>query len=304
LEGYPEALPFYDRNVPEVGILRGLENGESVSQQAAFEQLQEGEASVRFNPETGSYEFLDEGGNILRTKEIFKAPETAPTIEGLAYNHEDGKYYTEAGNPYGLEVGAYAGEKIEYNHGEETGVVLLPAVVKVLMEQANTSEAIAAGNWKIPFPLDARGESGLVIGRFAPGILRLVDFKIGGISPNATFVSPFTEERVVDWVFSPHTKSPAMAIQVPIDFSGGRDWGLVITVPTDTQGPVEGEVVSFGSPILWGIQGELNWRGAPLEEVQALACVAPQVVDQKSDFDITDNILMIDDAMVFLAGSS
>jgi len=32
----------------------------------------------------------------------------APQIEGLRF--EDGKYYAQAGNPYGLEQGAYAGE--------------------------------------------------------------------------------------------------------------------------------------------------------------------------------------------------
>jgi len=84
LAGYPEALPFYDKSVPKVGIIRWIEGGESVSQQAAFEQLQEGEVSVRLDSEKGIYEFLDDAGNVMRTKEIFEVPELTPTPEPTA----------------------------------------------------------------------------------------------------------------------------------------------------------------------------------------------------------------------------
>lgn len=96
LEGDREALPFYDRNVPEVGILRWIENGEGVSQQAAFEQLQEGEVSVQF-PGNGNYEFLDKEGKILRTKGIFKPAPEVPIaevlqLEGLSLVWQNGQW--------------------------------------------------------------------------------------------------------------------------------------------------------------------------------------------------------------------
>jgi len=219
----------------------------------------------------------------------------------LAYNQEDGKYYTEAGNPYSLEVGVYAGEKIEYNHGEETGVVLVPAVVKVLMEQANTPEAIAAGNWKIPFPLDARKETGLAIENWflSRPTYTLGFFRIMGLSQEARFVSPFLEQRIVDHAFSP-ALGPDVSLEFPKVLSNEK-WFLVFTRPEQSNFAREGEAVRFGDPILWSLRGEIDETNVPIG-TQVLVWVSPTSLT--GDLDITDNILEIGGGKVFLASST
>jgi len=306
LEGPPDFLPFYDRNIPEVGVLKWIRGKGVISQQGAFEQLQEGEASVRFDPETGTYRFLDEEGKILRTKEIYKGvKEYAPAIEGLAYNQEDGKYYTEAGNPYGLEAGIYAGEKIEYNHGKETGVVLIPAVVKVLMEQANTPEAIAAGDWKIPFPLDARGEENLVIEEWFFDFARTGEkwglWRITSLSPEAVFTSPISQRTMVYLANSPNF-GRALLLDFPFE-QIEKDAFLQFIYPVESRVIKDGLFVNFGEALIWDIRGELHGPRA-LSGTTALFFKTVSTLSGSQDLDTTDNILEIGGNRVFLASST
>lgn len=227
------------------------------------------------------------------TEELLQAPQ----IEGLKTIEEEGKII------YKTEAEAYAGEVIEYKfNGQETrGIVLVPEVVKNLMEEVNTEEAIAKGDWKIPFPLDARGEKDLEIQTWVPGVLRYVDFVIKGLSIEAKIVSPFLEEVKLSSTGSfPRYNAKGPDLELPSIYDRGEVGHFLALVC-----PIESELLSsgyvnMGEPIAWGMEGILG--GVAPEEAKAIILLGPgPEFSDKDDFNITDNILEIEGHMVFLA---
>ncbi|MBC7265002.1 MAG: hypothetical protein H5T64_11700 [Chloroflexi bacterium] len=231
----------------------------------------------------------------------------APKVDWLKPVREGDKivYRAETGNPYGLEAGAYAGETITYNSQKEIGVVLVAEVVKALMEKANTPGSIARGEYKVPLPLDPRGEKTLQIEEFVwfckyyQQTWKLLVIK--GISSNAVFVSPLPGKVMVIAAGSPWF-GPAIVLELPQERMWGQEGQLNVIYPKGSQARAHGEMVQMGNPIVWGIEGKLTKPDAPPGS-QAIISL-PKPAAEFAGFDTPNHILKIDeDAVVFLVRS-
>lgn len=278
------------------------ENGVIQETMLFWERIPRG-FDVQMNTERGRLKFFDAAGLLDRQRswqiwDVELSLPQVPQIEGLLFT--DGKYYAEAENPYGLQAGAYAGEAIIYNQGEELGVVLVRDVVRVLLEQANTSEAIAVGNWKIPFPLDARGLTSLQIEVYKHPGLGTMLYLISGLSPYMISTSPFPQEAEVS-ILDP------CCLDLSFPPSWKRDDSvLFFQHPEGSKRPQDRSAVSFGNPIICDIKGLVSgWGNAG---IQLIITMSPSDLNtwdtEHFDYDMTDNILEIDGGLVFLAGPS
>lgn len=246
------------------------------------------------------------------TVEATPTPEVvqAPQIEGLSSVFAEGKWtYTGLeGNAYGLEVGEYAGETINYTLNNEAalGVVLTPEVVRVLMEEANTPEAISAGEWKIPFPLDARGEENLRIEAVKDpeywDTYQYRWFAVGGLSPQAVFIAPFMQAEARTSGYSPSFEALATNVFIPFYET---EWRLVFAYPEGSNALIGGfnTEVSLGQAVLSGITTELKGPKAPSGS-QVIILMGPEEAKVEDDEDITDNILKVGGSNIFLAVSN
>jgi hypothetical protein len=224
-----------------------------------------------------------------------------PVIPDLAHLHLEG-------NTLKTEQGEYAGEIIEYIfNGEKTkGVVLIPSEGKKLMEKANTPQAIAKGNWKIAFPLDARGETSLEVYTWGPPGWGDISFILKQVSLGARLVSPFLQavEKVDGGNSSGFGKTCDLSL--PQDFAQGyKDHVLMFILPKGGYSTGTESTADLGSVVVKDIRGNLGSR-AP-EGTQVGISLGPGAEYESSeDVDITDNILTLKDAsgeemMVFLA---
>ena len=139
----------------------------------------------------------------------------APVVAGLeAYIDGDTiRYKAEAENPYGLEAGEYAGYLFNFN--DETGIssgkgmALAVEVRRVLLNQANTPEAIANEEWKITLPFDPRGETFNMkeVGTYS-------DIALSGLPPDTIFRSSFINEASTISYSVPGTYV-AISVEIP-----------------------------------------------------------------------------------------
>ena len=67
-----------------------------------------------------------------------------PPVEGLRYDKESNTFFTEAGNPYGLEAGEKAGvfvkDAVEINCKMESAIGLVPKVLEVMQKKIMEEE--------------------------------------------------------------------------------------------------------------------------------------------------------------------
>lgn len=190
----------------------------------------------------------------------------APAVEGLEACWEEGRvvYRAEAGNPYNLESGEYAGYLFEFN--DETGIssgqglALAGEVRKKLLEQANTPEAIEQGEWRTTFPFDPRGER-----------IRIREvgdhnnLAINGLSSNIKVRSPFIESTEAKYYSN---RSLHVNLYVPnnllIDSKKDTNYKVAYYFPSAETVTVDnaGRTVGFNELLFSGI-GDSYVKGLP-----------------------------------------
>jgi len=205
-------VPYY-KEMPAVWEVEETKDEEgNITSLLLKGQDQEGEmtnvAQARYDWEEDGWQWEE----IVTSEQILAR---APKLEGLAVFQEDGRivYRAEANNPYGLEVGEYAGYLFEFD--DETGIssgrgiALAKEVRRKLLEQANTPEAIEKGEWRMTFNFDPKGER-IRVWHFG----RLVDnIAISGLPTEVKFRSPFVEQVLAKWYLS--KTSHSVGIFVP-----------------------------------------------------------------------------------------
>ncbi len=226
----------------------------------------------------------------------------APQVEGLRAVWQEDRiiYQAEAGNPYNLESGEYAGYLFEFD--DETGVssgqglALAGEVRRKLLEQANTPEAIEQGEWRMTFPFDPKGERIRVW-----HARRTVDsIAINGLPPETKFRSPFLEPLLVKWYI--HQGSESIGFFFPNslleeskqEINYGVNYHYVSA--KDLRVDNFGREVSFDE-ILFSDIGEKNLPTPPFPAGCQIV-IAGGSLSGPIDFSM-NRILMVDQAPVF-----
>jgi hypothetical protein len=229
-------------------------------------------------------------------EDIVKTPEVAQ-FKGFSLVEKDGKWIYVDGK------GEYAGEVVEFTYNNEKffGAVLTPAAWLVIEPGINTSEKIAKGDWVVPMPLDARGESGLVIYKWWPRILDYVFLNITGISSNAKFVSPFKESVGKTCSGNAPGFGKGCDLSVPQQYvSGSTDHSLMIIAPENGYSVKGGDTVGLGGRVIEDVNGFLGPK-AP-KNTQIIIGVGPGAeYTEGEDMDVSSHIAVTGKTMLFLA---
>lgn len=242
--------------------------------------------------------------SILREETLAEKAPQRIEILGVELVVEDGKgvYRAEADNSMGLKEGEYAGELVEYvlDGKDAVGLVLVPEAVRVLVEDVNTTEAIAQRDWKIPFPLDIRGSINLdirnVYTRGNDGFIG-----ISGLSPDAEFLQPFlddcqivsTETGIVPDV------GKTSDIIIPEKYEKGMsDHAVMIIRPAESSVGYSG-VMPFSGVIVSSVNGTLGPRASEFQII--ISKGLGREAAPGDDWDITRRIMSYNDMVVFLS---
>lgn len=140
-----------------------------------------------------------EGTHISSVEELSAE---APKVPGLVAGSEGDRvvYRAEAGNPYGMKEGDYAGYLFEFEAANadrvvpRKGIALTTKIREKMVSDVNTTEAIARGEWKMTMPFNPLGER--IVIYEGKNVANMGYLRLDNISKEIKFRNPLFEQTM------------------------------------------------------------------------------------------------------------